>query len=103
MARAFGVSPDQLHDPAPSPFHNTQLVNIKAEPAHTRASDAAYADWRRQWLDVNTALYWHIEHSLDLSGPERVRDESKLDSYVAQSDPPLRTNLQALMNPELHE
>ena len=63
MARAFGISPDQLSDPAPSPFHNTQLTNIKAETAHTRSSDAAYAEWRREWLDINTAMYWHIEHS----------------------------------------
>ena len=80
---AFGLSPDQLVEPAPSPYVNAQLDTVKAEPAVTRASNAAYTESRQQWLNINTALYWHIEHSLDLSGPERVRDEAKLGSFVA--------------------
>ena len=52
-----------------------------ASPPRSR-SHALARKQREKWLTINTAIYWHIEQSLDFSGPERARDLRTLDRLV---------------------
>ena len=77
LCAALGISEADLHHNHPP---NDINVNIKAEDrVETRASKAAALE---EWQRKNTALFWHYEPSLILTGPDKHRDERTIDAMV---------------------
>ena len=78
LAQAFGLTIEQLSEPPPE---NAIPQLVKGEGVQTRTA-SEQARIRQKWLSINTAIYWHVEPSLDLSGPDQARDVRMLDSLV---------------------
>ena len=81
LAAAFGLGTEQLTDSVPTLQSYTAM--LKERPATTRgkAEDvtAAFAMHHAQWLQFNTAIYWHVLPSLDITGAHMLSDMRALD------------------------
>ena len=66
---------------------DTNIATTKSEAgATTRARAAEEALHIDAWQRVNTALYWHVEPSLLLVGPDKARDERFMDATSIETE-----------------
>ena len=84
LFEAFGSSISSLYDTPPLSVErlNSFGVQTRAETSAQRAAAAAHM----RFLAVNTAIYWHVLPSLELEGPDFIRDFRKASSFRAVSD-----------------
>ena len=79
LLAAFSLSWEDIQQDTPIAY----IADIKPEAgAVTRARAADDALRTEAWQRVNTALYWHIEPSLLLVGPDRARGERFMDANL---------------------
>ena len=89
LCAALRMSVAQLHE-APPDYPPALDVYLSSRSVATRAAiEAATTEHARlhavadSWRVYNTALYWHVRPSLDLSGPEFLIDERKVNSMFS--------------------
>lgn len=78
LLAAFSLTWDDIQHDAPQP------TNAKLEASLTRSRAAADVLELESWQRVNTALYWHVEPSLLLTGPDKARDERFIDANIVK-------------------
>ena len=79
LLAAFSLTWEDIHS-------DTPIASIAKEEAgaSTRSRAANEALQVEQWQRINTALYWHVEPSLLLVGPDKARDERFIDANVVK-------------------
>ena len=83
LAAAFGLTPEHLLEDAPTLTSYT--AQMAARPASTRAKVTVTEDMFNQhlldWMAVNSAIYWHVLPSLDISGTHLLSDTRAVNRF----------------------
>ena len=76
LAAAFGLTQEQLLDGVPTLQSFSAMVKERPAATRTKTPDlaAAFVEHHAQWLHINSAIYWHVLPSLDITGAHMLSD-----------------------------
>ena len=85
LLQSFGADPDDLHEQCPVMPSKLNSSNFVTRSSDEEGVVAERLMWDRlidRWQRINTALYWHVDPSLEYSGYQAPDDREVADGYV---------------------
>ena len=85
LLAAFRLTPDALNEHPPLEFNASSFdssVSFGDSPSYVAYEPRVVTPEQREaWINVNTAIHWHVVPSLNIDGAHYLQDSRMLDTF----------------------